>query len=488
MSLFKTLMNMGSSPHNAEVLEDYYANESNFSDGLDEIARAFAMDEKPQLQMPTYGEPWRRFHQAMTSNGHDAKTTFNDTLATLPAEIQTAISEIIFLRANEIREWQKKHAERSGKQAKTADYLRAMAMAGYQFRFNLAMDEVEVNGSLITDIMRGEIFGKLYDSGFKLAKVAEYAMLMEAWRNRYHPIREYLSGLSYDGGHYIEQLCSYFEDEQGVFGSFLRRWLIGAVARAFIRTQNRILVLDGAQGIGKSRFVKWLCAVDGYFIESSINTEDKDVFVRLLNKWIWEVGELGSTTRKADREALKQFLTMEEVIVRKAYARYERHGVAMANFIGTVNNEAGILNDPTGNRRFMITKLLKINWEYTKLDVDQVWGEAYFAYLDGEPWDLTADEIAQADEINEFYQIEDPVVGVILKYFEVDDTRVDWWVRTIEIIDELRLRGYSFGNNPKAASMAVGAAMTKLGLKRVLKRNGKDRFWGYLGLQIKILP
>ena len=122
---------------------------------------------------------------------------------------------------------------------------------------------------------------------------------------------------------------------------------MGAVARAYQKTQSRLLILDGEQGIGKSHFVRWLAAPvkrDDLYIEGPINPDDKDSLVRLMTVWLWEVAELGGTTRKSDREALKHFLSQEQVTVRRPYGRYDLVKPALSAFIGTVNNEAGILN------------------------------------------------------------------------------------------------------------------------------------------------
>ena len=130
-----------------------------------------------------------------------------------------------------------------------------------------------------------------------------------------------------------------------------------------------------------------------FFVEGPINTDDKDCHVRLMGKWIWEVSELGSTVRRADREALKFFISQQTVTIRKPYGRLDTVKPAMASLLGTVNNESGILADPTGNRRFLVCKVESIDWEYAKLSPAQVWAEAYQLYQDGEPWQLTPEEI-----------------------------------------------------------------------------------------------
>ncbi|RME05554.1 MAG: hypothetical protein D6803_08655, partial [Anaerolineae bacterium] len=457
-TLLRALLNAGASPADAQVLDEYFANEPEFLDGLEEIARALAMRESPSL-MPPAGEPWKTIHGEMLGSD-DLHEAFSRALAQYPAAVQVALAGVVSQRMQEISDWLKEHEE-SRKQRKTADYIKALERLGYRFRLNLCDNSVEVNGEEISDPLRAEIRTKLRDIGIREVNVAEDAYLAEAWQNRYHPVREYLNGLQYDGQDHIGRLAEFFDDEQGVFGIWIRRWLIGAVAKAMMGVQNRMLILDGPQGIGKSYFVRWLgSALPNYYYEGPINPDSKDDRLLLTRKWIWEVTELGATTRRADREALKGFLSLQEVTIRKPYGRFPITKPALASFIGTVNNETGVLNDPTGSRRFMACTVTAIDWQYTKaVKVDDVWAQAFDLYIAGEPWELTADEKAQAEEINEYYTIEDPIQSAILKHFDVDPQRMDWWMPTIEIVQILEGKGYRW-NSPRAGSMAVASAAT----------------------------
>lgn len=92
---------------------------------------------------------------------------------------------------------------------------------------------------------------------------------------------------------------------------------------------------------------------------------------------IWEMGELGATTRKADQEALKAHLTRKNFTLRSPYGKREREYPHRACYIGTVNKEGGFLYDKTGSRRYHCVTLNSINWDYSKeIDFDQLWGQA----------------------------------------------------------------------------------------------------------------
>lgn len=482
MSFFKDLLNAGIDASDAQTLEAHYANEPEFIDGLEMIARAMALNQPVGL-IPPAGEPWRSLHLGM-AHSSDPQSAFMTAIGAMATDLQVAISGAVSTRMAQLAQFAQANQAPTGKRRKTADYIKTLNNMGYTFKYNLCTSTIEVCGKPLSDPLAAEIRSKLRDVGIDQVNAAEDAYYAHAWQNRYHPLRDYLADLKYQGDNIIDELASYFQDVNGIFPIFLKRWLIGAVARVMTRTQNRMLVLDGSQGIGKDYFAKWLCSpMAEYFHEGAINPEDKDCRIRLMSTWIWTVSELGATTRKNDREALKSFLTLETVRDRKAYGRFDIQGPAISSFIGTINNEGGFLSDPTGNRRFMVCKLLSIDWSYTQLDVDQIWAQAYDLYLTSTPWDLQPDEAQMAREINETYQVDDLIEAAILKYFQVDPNQRNWWMATVDIAEKLEEKGIKFGS-PMSASLAISRAMTSIGLEKVKQRNlMRQLVNGYLGIQ-----
>lgn len=366
---------------------------------------------------------------------------------------------------------------------KSADYVQALRKLGYSFRINVLDDTIEINGERISDVVAAKLRAEMRDLGFHRVNVMEDAYIAAAYEHRYHPIRDYLSKREWDGKPHISNLASYFVDKHGRFDDWIRRWLIGAVARVFEATQNRMLVLDGFQGLGKSHFVSWLASpMSEHFVEGPIDPANKDSWLRLINKWIWEVAELGSTTRKADREALKHFLSVQYATVRRPYGRYDLHKPALASFIGTVNNESGILSDPTGSRRFMISHLTDIDWGYAKdINPDDVWAEAHEAYLAGETWHLTGDELKAAQSINDLYEVEDPFEGLVKKHFMIDPTDTVHWTPTAELLDYLYTAGLT--GSRRSNSMQLANCLNALGLEKKKRKNAQgQQVWGYVGI------
>lgn len=361
------------------------------------------------------------------------------------------------------------------------DYLDALSLLGYDFRLNTLDDSMEVNGERITDEMEAKIRSQLRDAGYsKELNAIRDAYTRYAYDHGYHPVRKYLNDLVWSGEPSIAKLSAHFTDQDGVFGLWLRRWLIGAVAKAFTGSQNYMLVLDGAQGIGKSRFAAYIgSCLPEYFVEGPIQPENKDFVLRMANKFIWEVSELGGTTRKADREALKAFITMQTIVARKPYGRHDIKKPALASLIGTINDEAGFLNDPTGSRRFLTCTLTKIDFGYNAVDINDVWAEAVAAWRNGELWYLTKDEAERQSSLNAYYECEDPMETSIKRNYVTVDPQLETWIATADI-----LRALGLDENNAGHARRVSTLLKKMGCTRDRAKlaNGQ-RVNGWLGLR-----
>lgn len=378
-------------------------------------------------------------------------------------------------------------ADRAPREWSSEEAISTLSQLGYTFAMNLCSDGVEVNGRPINDAVRAQMLTHMRDLGFKSADAIENAYTSEAADFAYHPIRDWMDGLRWDGQDHIISLTSYFQDahemmidrdgkRRTVFDLYLRRWLVGAVAKVMQGEQNMMLVLDGPQRLGKSYFASWLCSpLPDYFIEAPIRPDDKDYRIRLIEKFIWEVAELDATTRRSDVSALKSFITERTVTVRKPYGHYDVTKPAMASLIGTINNSGGFLADPTGSSRFLVVTLERINFAYAhEIDVVQLWSQAVAMYRAGQPWALSVDERRQQDEINEGYQVDDPIVGALSTHFFLN---VDEWLPTNTIVEVLAEKGHRVLPN------ALAVAARKLGLKREKRRvGGAPPLWGYSGI------
>ena len=491
MSILPTLLQLQIAPLDAHLLDQHYgsANPAGFMDAIEKTARAIAED-MPQDLIPPQVEPWQSILTFMLlDDAPDIRERFEKSLLAYPGELRSALKNAVQVRTDEHLAWKNNAQKMANAKHNSAFYIRTLKKMGYSFRMNLCDDHIEINQRPLSDGQAAEIRARCRDLGLTRVHEIEDAYVAEAWRSGYHPVKEYLLGCKYDGGRHIESLAGCFSDEYRMFDTWLKKFLVGAVAKVLGQHQNRMLVLDGGQGLGKSSFARWLAGgLPDYHHEGQIDTFNrKDTEVQLMNTWIWEVSELGGTVARAEMNALKAILSQQWVKVRKAYGRHETIKPAMASFIGTINNEAGFLNDYTGSRRYMVAKLTAIDWGYTRLRVDDIWAQALFLYQTGYRWTLDEDERETASEINEVYTVEDATQAAILKYFEIDAAQGAWFLSTLDIAQTLEEKGLRYGSS-NATMMAVGRAMAALGLPKVRKGPRGKREQGYTGLRKKTLP
>ena len=372
------------------------------------------------------------------------------------------------------------HIELDLKNPKTKDFITAFKMAGYEFRLNELDDTVEANSQALSASLEALILNRLRDIGLTSTVWARLAWLETAYHGRYHPIKEWLSSLVWDGNDHIGELMTKYCQESYQWGDVvLKRWFVGAVAKVFEQGQNFMLVIDGGQGLGKSTLVDWLCPKKEWFIEGPINPDEKDFNLRMLRHLVWEVGELQAVTRRSDKEALKGFITTKYFTVRKAYDAHDMKKPAMASLIGTINDDgAGFLNDPTGSRRFVVIKLEKLDHEYVQLDPVQFWAQAMALYKKGEPWRLSAEETTKQAEINARYESSTALEAMFWEYFKIDhkSTAVTTSAKVLDKLETYGLKGSQDANLKELARL-----MKRLNVQQC-RLNGNGRPRAYKGI------
>lgn len=168
-----------------------------------------------------------------------------------------------------------------------------------------------------------------------------------------------------------------------------RKALTAAVARIFKPGSkfDYITIIYGAQGIGKSLLLSKLAIKPEWFNDNIGDVSSEKAYDSLQGTLIVELGEL-SAFKKADAEMIKQFVSKTSDNYRKAYDRRKREFPRQCVFFGTTNSDS-FLNDPTGNRRFLILECEKTSkqknaWDITKEYIDNIWAEALHYYKNGE--------------------------------------------------------------------------------------------------------
>lgn len=250
------------------------------------------------------------------------------------------------------------------------------------------------------------------------------ALLIVEEKNKYHPIRDYLQGLVWDGISRVGTLLvDYLGAEDNVYTrAVTRKAIVAAVARVFVPgiKFDYMLVLVGKQGIGKSHIVSLLG--QNWYSDSLNTVQGKEAYEQLQDAWIIEMAEL-SATKKAETEAVKHFISKREDIYRVAYGKRVTKFPRQCVFFGTTNDNE-FLRDKTGNRRYWpvvagVNKNSKNIWnDITQSEIDQIWAEALKLWKDGESLFLTPDIEKEAVKVQEQHTEESSKEGLIREYLD----------------------------------------------------------------------
>jgi predicted P-loop ATPase len=300
--------------------------------------------------------------------------------------------------------------------------------------------------------------------------VTHQAVDQRARECAFHPVRDYLEQLIWDGQPRLDRwLTVYLGATDTAYSRGIGRlFLIAMVARIFEpgTKADYMLVLEGVQGVGKSRACRALAGI--WFSDSLPDIRNKDAAQHLRGKWLVEVAEL-SAIRKADAEALKSFISRTEERYRPAYGRKDVFEPRQCVLVGTTNRSA-YLRDETGARRFWPVKVGQIYVDALARDRDQLFAEAVAAYRTGEQcWPDAAFERQHiAPEQRQRFDA-DPWEGSIKEYV-VGRDRVN--------VTEIAVNALGFDAIAKvraADQRRIGAVLAEMGWTQ--NRTAKERFY-----------
>lgn len=243
-------------------------------------------------------------------------------------------------------------------------------------------------------------------------------------QNAFHPIKEYLQGLVWDGTPRVDKLLiEYLGSEDTAYHrAAIRKTCVAAVARIFTPgcKFDYVLTLVGRQGLGKSTFISKLGKQ--WYSDSFGSFQGKEAYESIQGVWIMEMGELAGM-KKAEHEAVKHFITKADDRFRVAYGHRTETFPRQVVFIGTTNN-TDFLQDGTGNRRFWpidcgkTAPVLSVWEDLSGGVIDQIWAEAFELYKTGETLYFTKEVEEMAKAAQEHHREADDLESLLDHYLD----------------------------------------------------------------------
>lgn len=229
----------------------------------------------------------------------------------------------------------------------------------------------------VTDGDVASMYG-LMEYGRGIRSMAQFKTAFEQFQmmpeQRFNPIEDVLADLpsvecAWDADGHPSETCTVDGGEAMAFSGRLMSLLLEAELTEYTREAELLMlrqlvaralhpgckadsmvVLAGAQGIGKSTFARELALADRFFLDG-MSKFDEEHKRRLVGKLVVEVSELEAFNH-SDMSSIKQAITAQRDNIRMPYREFAADYPRTCIFIGTTN-EGAFLTDTTGNRRFL---------------------------------------------------------------------------------------------------------------------------------------
>jgi predicted P-loop ATPase len=210
-------------------------------------------------------------------------------------------------------------------------------------------------------------------------ELARDAAVLVADRNRFDSAQLWLSGVEacWDGVRRVDGfLARYFGADDTPYTRAVSRYVWTAMAGRVIEPgcyAAMAPILEGGQGIGKSRGLKAMVPDVSFFGEIDFNKDETELARLLRGKLLMEINELrGLQTR--DQESIKAWMARTHENWIPKFKEFATTFARRALNIGTTN-KTELLVDETGERRWLPLHVRQVDVDGVGEARDQLWAE-----------------------------------------------------------------------------------------------------------------
>jgi predicted P-loop ATPase len=328
---------------------------------------------------------------------------------------------------------------------------------GIELRHDTFSNRLLIDGEILDDAAAIALWFDIeLRYGFRSSKELFIDVVEDLARtNAFHPVRDYLDSLVWDG---VERASSWLSTYAGVeetpYSRAVGRIFLVAAVRRIRRPGckfDEMLVLESPQGGLKSSLLETLAVREEWFSDDiPLNADGKKFIEQAQGRWILEAADLAGM-RRADVEHLKATLSRRVDKARLSYGRLPVERPRQCIAAGTTNDDR-YLRDTTGNRRFWPVRVGEIDLAGLRDDRDQLWAEAAAIEARGETIRLSPDLYPEAAREQAGREVVSALQEQVTALFEGREGRV----RSSELTLALGLTKYDNTATVRDAMARVG--------------------------------
>jgi hypothetical protein len=333
------------------------------------------------------------------------------------------------------------------------------------------------------------IFRDIQHAGIKFTFEKLKSLLQSDFVPLRNPIREYFDGLpewvENEEPDYITELASFIKTDNDPFWHIqFKKALVRNIACSLDYKENRIIMVlvEPNQNTGKTSWLRFLVPgeLKDYYTETAMDgTKDSDI--QLSENMFWNLEELAALYNN-EINKLKATISKSVVKQRRAYGEHHESNPRRVNFWASTNKSEFLTDDQ--NTRWLCFNVIGVDHDYNnavtgvrKVNINNVWAQAYSLYKSGFNYQLTKEESNIRDTTNKEYELVSMEKDLIMANFENLGQGKGTFMSYTEIMIFLNT---ATDNKLKLNIYAVAKAMRQLGYFNGMRKvdgNAVKGFW-----------
>ena len=264
---------------------------------------------------------------------------------------------------------------------------------------------------------------------------------------QYDPISEYLWNQhgKWDGKDHIRQLARTVPTNNPYWADWFYTWFLGMVRQWQVNNlakygNQSVPLLISTQGWNKTTFCESLLPPElswGYTGNVDVG-EKKNVLQAMAQMLLINLDEFNQISPKTQQGFLKNIITLSSVKIKRPYGRHVEDFPRRASFIAATN-QADVLADPSGSRRFLGVELTGPIDVSTPPNYEQLYAQAMQALNQHEPYYFGQEETKIIMEENRKFNLKTAPELYFQEYFmPARDEKEGEWMTAAAILSYLK--------------------------------------------------